>query len=65
MDRREWVGALSVGAAGLLAGASAWADDDPHHHHHDKAHECAKACKTCEDACRKAVQSMPRAHAAR
>lgn len=52
MDRRELLGALSLGSVGLLASRSARADDDQHHHHHDKVHEdCMKACRDCSAAC--------------
>jgi hypothetical protein len=54
MDRREMLGVLGLGAAGLGAftATSAQAQEDPGRHHHDKAHdECMKACEECAEIC--------------
>lgn len=57
MDRRELLGALSLGTAGLLAGRSARADDDDdekrghHHPHHKVKEDCMEACEDCAEAC--------------
>jgi hypothetical protein len=51
MDRRELLGALGIGAVGLMAG-SARAQDESHPHEHDKATEdCLKACRECAGVC--------------
>jgi hypothetical protein len=54
MDRREMLGLLGVGAAGLGAFSArpAMAQDVQGHHHHDKAtDECMKACEVCAEIC--------------
>ena len=51
MNRRDLLGALGVGAAGLIAvsGREARAQ---HPHHHDKLHgDCLKACEACATVC--------------
>ena len=53
MERRELLGALGLGATGLmtLPGLAAEAQE-PHPHHHDPAHgECLKACTRCAEVC--------------
>jgi len=52
MDRRELLGVLGAGAAGLATfSRTAVADQDPHRHR-DKVHEdCMKACGECAVAC--------------
>src|SRR5262245_59744061 len=53
MDRRELLGVLGAGAAGLAAlshGDVRAADEQ--HHHRDKIHEdCLKACGECATSC--------------
>jgi hypothetical protein len=51
MDRREWLGLLGAGAAGLVAvGGSA--REARAQHEHDKVHaDCLKACQECAEAC--------------
>src|SRR4051812_48565733 len=57
MKRREMLGVLGVGAAGLTALSTASAQQaDPHSneqaHRHDKMHEdCLKACSDCARMC--------------
>src|SRR6266567_4454081 len=55
MKRREMLGVLGAGAAGLaaLSTASAQAQHESEHAgHHDKFHEdCLKACADCAKAC--------------
>jgi hypothetical protein len=57
MKRREMLGALGVGAAGLtaLSAGSSPAQQprgEEHPHHHDKVHEdCLKACSDCARSC--------------
>ena len=62
MDRRELLGILGTGAAGLaaLAGREAVAEQqDREHHahdHHNKAHEeCMKKCGECAKTCNEAA----------
>ena len=50
MDRRELLGVLGTGAAGLIVASGARPAQHPHHH--DKLHgECLKACETCSTVC--------------
>jgi len=55
MKRREMLGALGAGAAGLAAlspGSSPAQHEGEHAHHHDKIHEdCLKACSDCAKSC--------------
>jgi len=55
MKRREMLGALGAGAAGLAAISTARAQgphDSEAAHHHDKMHEaCLKACSDCARIC--------------
>ena len=55
MNRREILGALSAGTAGLVAvsaGRVAAEHEDEPAHHHDKVHEdCLQACSDCEKSC--------------
>jgi hypothetical protein len=51
MDRRDLLGVLGAGAAGLLAvqGSSSRAQQSPHH---GAMHgDCLKACQTCTEEC--------------
>ena len=51
MDRRELLGVLGTGAAGLIV-ASGREARAQHPHHHDKLHgECLKACEACATVC--------------
>ena len=56
MDRREMLGFVGAGAAGLaaLAGGSASAQEPKHDHKHaegDVHEKCAEACVDCEKEC--------------
>jgi hypothetical protein len=54
MDRRELLGVLGAGAAGLVALSQdeVRGAEDHAGHHHDKAHmDCMKACGECAKAC--------------
>jgi hypothetical protein len=53
MDRRELLGILGTGAAGLtvLAGSSAAADPETHRHLDQTQEDCIKACNDCARAC--------------
>ncbi len=55
LNRREILGVLGAGAAGLTAlsaGEAAAQQGKEHAHHHDKTHEdCLKACGDCAKAC--------------
>jgi hypothetical protein len=55
MKRREMLGALGVGAAGLAAlsaGEARAQHEHEHAHQHDKVHEdCLKACSDCAKTC--------------
>ena len=53
MKRREMLGALGVGAAGLAALSAGEARAQHEHaHQHDKVHEdCLKACSDCAKTC--------------
>jgi hypothetical protein len=52
MDRRELLGALGMGAAGLIVPSGREARAQQHPHHHDKLHgECLKACEACATVC--------------
>jgi len=53
MKRRELLGALGAGAAGLAALSTAPASAQEHAgHHHDQVHEdCLKACSDCAKTC--------------
>jgi hypothetical protein len=50
MNRREILGAVGVGLAGVVLGADEARAQHPHHH--DKLHgDCLKACETCATVC--------------
>jgi len=53
MERRELLGVLGAGTAGLVAlSRVAVGADPPEHKHRDKVHEdCMKACGECAKAC--------------
>ena len=52
MIRREMLGMIGAGAAGLVATTSAHAQQQGHDHAHGDIHEgCAEACVNCEKEC--------------